>query len=226
MLATMAMMPIRTGSWCPGGHSSRGASTLISIRGESSPGGGCQQAGAGHCHLVHAELPAHEEHSQYGSRAIRQSPPWRAGRAASPCAPPVHGTGEVGRIRIHYVLASAGRITVLMATANRPRGTQQAIRVVEIADGTGRQEGGQHGVDQQIDLADRDAEQRRYHQGADLHHTRMVLTPLGPHQHVDLAQEGVPGTETAPSRRGRRRSPARSRPLPATGLSTRPPLSW
>ncbi|MNO85199.1 hypothetical protein D3C76_765640 [compost metagenome] len=141
---------------------------------------------------MHAELAAHEQHPQYG--LAQYGNPYHGGQTEQHhhAHPPVHGAGEIGRIRIHMFPGQRRQDHSADGDREQTEGElQQAIRVIEIADGAGRQEGGQHGVDQQIDLADRDAEQRRYHQGADLHHTRMVPTPLGPHQHVDLAQEGV-----------------------------------
>ena len=73
---------------------------------------------------------------------------------------PVHGAGEIRRIRVHMLAGQGRQDHGADGHGKEAEGKlQQPVRVIEIADGTGGQEGGQHGVDQQVDLADRDTEQ-------------------------------------------------------------------
>ncbi len=168
-----------------------GGQHLDEHQGEQPRGGG-QQARTGHAHLMQTELTAHEKYPQYGLAQHGDADHGWQAEQHHHAYPPIHGAREISRIRIH-VFSGQGRQDH-RADSHRKEAEgklQQPVRVIEIADGTGSQERRQHGVDQQVDLADRDAEQGRDHQGTDLNHPGMVPTPLGPDQHVELAQKRI-----------------------------------
>ncbi len=105
------------------------------------------------------ELAAHEQYPQYGFTHHRN--PHHGGQAKQHHHPhpPIYGAGEIGRVGIHMFLRQGWQDHCADSHCKQAEGEfQQAIRIVEVADGTGGQKRGQHGVDQQVDLADRDAE--------------------------------------------------------------------
>jgi hypothetical protein len=72
---------------------------------------------------------------------------------------------------------------------NTPSGSSLPLGVVQPRHAAGRQEGGQHRVEQQVDLADRDAEQRRQHQPEDAPHSLVPDVEARPRQHADAGHE-------------------------------------
>ena len=70
------------------------------------------------------------------------------------------------------------------------RQLRQAIGIVQPGDAAGRQEGGQHGIQQQVYLAHGHPEQGRHHQLQDTAHARVPGIPDGPGQQVQAVQRG------------------------------------
>ncbi|MNZ79646.1 hypothetical protein D3C78_982560 [compost metagenome] len=88
------------------------------------------------------------------------------------------------------------------------RQLRQAVGVVQPGHAAGLQEGGQHGIQQQVDLADRHAEQRRQHQGHDPLHALVLAVrarnrqQLYAHEERQLEQQlGQACDEHAPGQR-------------------------
>jgi hypothetical protein len=78
---------------------------------------------------------------------------------------------------------------------------EQAIGVVQPGHTASDQERGDQGVDQQVDLRHRRAEQRRDHQLQDLAHAAVVPAPARPRQQIRGASDPAIASATAARRR-------------------------
>jgi len=72
---------------------------------------------------------------------------------------------------------------------NAQRQLRQTIGIVEPGDAAGRQKRRQYGIEQQVDLTDRNAEQRRHHQRHNASGALMAGSPFGHGQQANLQQE-------------------------------------